>query len=134
MTNSLYHNQMMCQTRQGEQNIFQRQTSSFHQIDLEPTSGPPTAFYTNNRHDQFKRFPFGLKILSNSRILTITLVLTRQCLAAHFLKNVQNCYFQGFQPSFSRKPDVIPSDTLVDILFAKPMQGCVISKVKNSQP
>ena len=50
-------------------------TSSFHQINLDKNSRPPTAFSTPNGHYHFKRLPFGLKISSNSfqRMLTIAL-------------------------------------------------------------
>lgn len=50
-------------------------TSSFHQIELEKSSRPLTAFSTGTGHFQFKRLPFGLKISSNSfqRMLTIAL-------------------------------------------------------------
>lgn len=50
-------------------------TSSFHQIDLNPTSRPYTAFSTTNGHFQYTRLPFGLKISSNSfqRMLSLAL-------------------------------------------------------------
>lgn len=50
-------------------------SNSFHQIELEESSRPITAFSTNKGHYQFKRLPFGLKISTNSfqRMLSITL-------------------------------------------------------------
>lgn len=50
-------------------------TSSFHQIELNHSSRPCTAFSTPDGHYQYTRLPFGLKIPSNSfqRMLTIAL-------------------------------------------------------------
>lgn len=49
--------------------------NSFHQIELEESSRPLTAFSTNDGQFQFRRLPFGCKISTNSfqRMLTIAL-------------------------------------------------------------
>lgn len=82
--------------------------SGFHQIPLEESSKPYTAFSTNNGHYQFTRLPFGLNISPNSfqRMIAIALsglplecaflyiddIIVIGCTIKHHLKNLQEVF------------------------------------------
>ena len=82
--------------------------SGFHQIELEESSKPFTAFSTGSGHYEFNRLPFGLNISPNSfqRMMTISLsslppecaflyiddIIITGCSVTHHLKNIENVF------------------------------------------
>lgn len=60
-------------------------SSSFHQIEIESSSRPITAFTANGNHYQFCRLPFGLKISANSFQRMISIAMSGLCPESSFL-------------------------------------------------